>query len=183
MPRGALQRVLAVVVSWRQGVLSVPWRPLAVRPTMGESLVMSCSAARGWAYPAIAFLAWKNSVVAGTGSLSGGEGGVEWQGPPVPPGGRERGTVGWIRNDISGLKSVAGKGTCREEGGLRQGAAAWVQGPLVGICRRVRRARVTKELAFWHKCSSNCDFSSRSTFLSSHNLTGGSGVRGKTGPN
>jgi hypothetical protein len=35
---------------------------------------------------------------------------------------------------------------------------------------------------FWQKRSPNCDFFGLSTFLSSRNLTGGSGVRGKAGP-
>jgi hypothetical protein len=42
---------------------------------------------------------------------------------------------------------------------------------------------VRKKLRFWQKHFSNCDFYGRSTFLSSCNLTGGSDVRGKAGPN
>uniref|UniRef100_A0A804PBU8 Uncharacterized protein n=1 Tax=Zea mays TaxID=4577 RepID=A0A804PBU8_MAIZE len=52
--RGALRRVLAAVEA---GVVSVAWRAPAASPTMGESLVMSCRAARGWVSPAAAFLA------------------------------------------------------------------------------------------------------------------------------
>jgi hypothetical protein len=40
-----------------------------------------------------------------------------------------------------------------------------------------------KKYFFWQKRSPNCDFYGRSTFLSSRNLTSGSGVRGKVGPN
>jgi hypothetical protein len=38
---------------------------------------------------------------------------------------------------------------------------------------------VRKVIRFWQKHSPNCNFYGRSSFLSSHNLTGGSGVRGK----
>jgi hypothetical protein len=40
---------------------------------------------------------------------------------------------------------------------------------------------VRKSFRFWQKRSPNCDFYCRSTFLSSRNLMGGSGVRGKAG--
>jgi hypothetical protein len=40
-----------------------------------------------------------------------------------------------------------------------------------------------KNITFLAETLPNCDFYSRSTFLSSRNLTGGSGVRGKADPN
>jgi hypothetical protein len=60
------------------------------------------------------------------------------------------------------------------------GAWMWAQG---GYGGRVGVGWVRKISRFWQKRSPNCDFYSCSTFWSSRNLTGGSGVRGKAGPN
>jgi hypothetical protein len=68
--------------------------------------------------------------------------------------------------------------------GIFDAGAAWVSvgGPNVGI--GVSRHGVgDKKICFWQKHSPNYNFYDRSTFLSSRNLTGGSGVKGKTGPN